>query len=390
MAFTTTTGAGGTSLIGTSGVDTLSLTGNAVPLYVGAQAANDVINFANTTTTATVEGGKGADTIILATNTGNFVNGGLGNDSISNSGTMTGGLIQGLGGADTITLTGSVKTNALVNGNSGNDIINFAGAVSTGSSILGGADADIISATADVAISSAKINGNKGNDSIYVGILDTTSMASATIFGGQGNDLISGGLDSTATLDVAAAALILSGDDGNDTVVGGDAADTLFGGAGNDSISAQAGTGALAAADSISGGSGSDRFTRNGAAFAYTDNATAGQVTATDVVGATDIITDFDVATDAIQLNVAAVAGANGESNSAVINGTSIAATAGSYYFIAGTLNSNGTFTVQSISNGGFDTLVAIGSGTTLANTDTSVALKGVLATSLSGTNLYV
>lgn len=75
------------------------------------------------------------------------------------------------------------------------------------------------------------VDGNDGDDSIAVNILDLPSH----VEGGAGNDTLTGGVANDW----------LSGDDGDDSILGLDGADTLDGGAGN---------------DNMTGGNGQNRF----------------------------------------------------------------------------------------------------------------------------------
>ncbi len=343
MAFTTTTGAGGTSLIGTSGVDTATVAGNSFPLYVGAQASNDVIALTGSTAQARVELGQGADSFTAAGFATSTVSGNDGNDVISFTGTITGStaLVNGNAGADSITLTGATITK--------------------GARVLGGADNDTINVDTATISSGGIINGNKGADTITVGA-SATAMSSSTIFGGEGND----------TLSATTVAVVFSGDAGSDTLTGSTAADTLLGGEGNDTL--KAGTAAVdAAKDSLGGGDGTDTFQ-------FVGNTTSlATTTATLAGGLADIITGFDVSVDKIVLSQATSFGGS--------NQTATNMTVGSIYAISGTLSSTGTFTQQSIAAGGFDTLIAVADGAATVDGASTVVLgvlSGVLATSVN------
>jgi len=340
LAFTTTTGAGGTSLIGTSGVDTASVAGNLFPLFVGAQAANDVITLSNTTTSVTAYLGAGSDT---------FTAGALGSSTI-----------QGNDGNDLITLTGALTSSALVNGNAGSDTVTFStGSLASGAKVLGGAGNDTFTIGTITLASGTAINGNDGDDTFSIGL--GTAMSGATIFGGQGNDTINAA-DGTA-------GAILSGDNDNDTITGSLlAADTLFGGAGNDTLVGGAFDGvSYVSVDSLIGGSGVDTFDGLGAFGSATQS-----VTATTAITTFDVITDFTVGTDLLKVGAVSFGG--------TYQGTGTMATAGSYYAISGTYSS-GSFTVKAIADGGFDTLVA----SNVAAAGTTVNLRGLESAVLVG-----
>jgi Ca2+-binding RTX toxin-like protein len=378
LAFTTTTGAGGTSLIGTSGVDATSLAGNQFPLFIGAQAANDVVTLTGSSQDITAELGQGADTFVSAALSSSTVAGGAGNDSITFSDTLTGGLIQGNDGVDSITVA-AVRSSALVNANAGNDVINIGGAL-TSASVLGGADNDTITLTASVAItSSSKVNGNKGNDTLALGNL-AANMSSSTIFGGEGNDLF------TITAG-AAGNVILSGDDGNDTVVGAAGADTLYGGDGNDVITGAAG------ANVMSGGAGADIFNNTltaGLAIATAAGAAAGATNAFTVTGALEFgyVTDFTNSDDKVSYT-----GASWGNNTLTAQSNFTTLIGGGVYAITGTLSSDKkTFTAAATANAGTDTLliqVATG-GTTLVGATAGVVLQGANTSLFGAGNLAV
>jgi hypothetical protein len=124
--------------------------------------------------------------------------------------------------------------------------------------------------------------GGTGVDSITLG--NFTSVAR----GGDGNDTI------TAAAMTAGQTASLFGDAGNDLLTGGASADTIDGGAGNDTI-----TGGLLA-DSLTGGAGDDVFVFAAANYAATTNTT--------LITAADKITDFVSGTDKIDFGATALA----------------------------------------------------------------------------------
>lgn len=127
--------------------------------------------------------------------------------------------------------------------------------------------------------------GNDGNDVIrgYQGN-DTINGGSGVddLFGDDGDDVIDGGNDND-TLRGHAGNDILSGEAGDDILIGHAGDDTLVGGLGNDTIRGDEGS------DSLFGGAGSDLFVIN---FGIQ----------------TDIINDFDVGIDQLDLRSIALA----------------------------------------------------------------------------------
>ena len=344
MAFTTTTGAGGTSLIGTSGVDTLNLGANSFPLYIGAQAADDLITV-STGAISSVDANLGA-----------------GNDLFTSTQAISASTIRGNNGNDTINLSGALDSSALINGNAGEDTMSVSGDMSESARVLGGADNDVITVTSTMT-DGAIVNGNNGKDLINI---DGGSQASSTVFGGKGSDT----LDATGNV----GSVILSGDIGADTVIGGAAADTLFGGDGADIITATGGntSGAITdlVVDSLIGGAGADTF----------------QAVGTLTAGSGDIISDFAVSEDRILLNEAvAFQGSITNTTGAIGNTTP------GLYAISGTFTSAGVFSVTSVASGGFNTLIAeVDANGAIEDTNTKAILNGVLASDVTATNFLV
>ncbi len=353
MAFSTTSGAGGTSLIGTSGVDTAAIDGNFGALYIGAQADNDIVNFSGSTSNIRTELGKGADSFSTGSLQSSTVSGNFGNDLITINGVLSG-------------------SGALVNSNQGQDEISVSGSVTKGARVLGGADNDVISVGGSIS-NGGIVNGNKGED--LIDLSSSASVSSATVFGGEGNDII---ITAPSSLETRAKALngaILSGDTGNDSISGGSGSDQLFGGEGNDTIAAGFIEGNIQGSSStptliidqsqdiLTGGAGLDVFTSLGNTstpdIKVFENGKPFADAFAQLGSSADVITDFNVLEDKI-----------GISRPTAFAGTNQNAEAGDIFAISGTY-SGGLFTPKSIAEGGFDTLIAV-AGTTSGTINTS------------------
>jgi len=366
LAFTTTVGAGGTSLIGTSGVDTTTFAPGtlATAVFIGAQGDNDFVTLQNNqANNYTIRGGAGVDTIITTGGTSGFrnslVTGDDGNDVISIAGTIQSATVSGLEGTDNIAVA---NVNAgLVNGNNGNDTINFgtaaASVLSNSAKVVGGQGNDTVNVGANgfnATLTSGIINGQDGDDTISVRTNDMTFGGGATIFGGQGSDVITASGNGNT---------IISGDLGADNITAANGRDTIFGGDGNDRITAGNG------ADSVIGGEGLDTIVSGtGTSVASTANSPLG---ATYAAGDTftfgtgvDIITDF-------------TAGANGDifsngngvtlATNLLSQGQNTTALAGGTTYMASGNFSNGVFTIAA-NNSGSDVLIVSGQAPATVN----------------------
>jgi hypothetical protein len=282
--------AGGSSIFGVGGNDTITIEGgvsnsSAAGLYLNGAAGDDQFNLSAQISfsagDSTVFGGEGADSLNLSGTDLSLAKLGNGNDVVranSLSGTVS-ALTLGAG-TDNVTLSGRIGNLYL---GSGHDLVSGSTINSlTGSSVrlgdgrdtivatMGGASAvsvigDSSAAAADVITLSAvtensSVKGVGGNDTITLG---TTQGISALIAGNAGNDSIvfSGAFSTGSTV---------GGGQGNDTInfVASDAnftGDSFFvkGGAGADSITfASIGTGAIATTGlQVQGGVGADSIT---------------------------------------------------------------------------------------------------------------------------------
>jgi len=207
---------------------------------------------------------------------------------IDNISTLEGAdVVYALAGNDTITLTADAVWGA---GYSARNVSNDS-SVGTGEKItLDGLNrfSDVIDGGADID----SIVLTSGNDAFFIddvysahhssltlssttqGVNSTARMVELeTINAGEGNDIV----DLTSSNYILANAIEINGEAGNDNLWGSNGNDVIDGGTGD---------------DSIFGGTGSDTLTGGTGADAFQFTATAGS----------DIITDFDVSGDTIQL----------------------------------------------------------------------------------------
>lgn len=333
--------AGNDSLVGFNGADTIyggddndTITGGRLgdELYgddgdddISGNDANDLIyGGANNDR---INGGLGFDTLhgdagndtILGVNGNDLIYGGGGDDNLNgNDGrdTLYGGnnndLLNGGVGADELygntgndTLMGQGGSD-IMNGGVGDDSLNGGDGYDT---LNGGADNDTLSGglKQDTLYGDAgddRLLGGEGADFLYGGTGDDTLLGNIGhdfLRGGDDNDVLSGGdLNDT-----------LYGDAGNDQLYGGDGRDDLFGGDDNDVLRGNAGQ------DTLNGGLGDDILYGGEDAdrFVFSDG--------------NDIIQDFDIAEDVIELINSTPAGfvdfGNGTNNLAdfmtVVNG---------------------------------------------------------------------
>jgi Ca2+-binding RTX toxin-like protein len=278
------------NVTGNGGADTLTGDGNTNVLTGGAGA--DTLN-----------GGGGADTI----------NGNAGDDTILY--TVGDGADAVNGGADIDTLqissgAGNESISATYNGLS---ITNIAGvAVAAVESVTAdlGAGVDTLTYTGNTAVS---INLTAGTASGFTSISNienvTTGGGSDTLIGNSVANVLSGG----------GAGDVINGDGGDDTLNGGAGNDTLLGGTDNDLLVGGLGT------DTLIGGTGNDIFR-----FNTSNESLSG-------VGVRDIITDFLVGTDLMDLNAIdanTVAGGNQDFVLTAAGGTGVFTSAGQVRFI--------------------------------------------------------
>ena len=236
--------------MGTSGADTVILTGNQLDaIVVGAGTINlgngiDAIGLTSTSADLNALGVtdasiQGVETISAATAVSGV--------TIALSGQSEGLAITGSAQADTITgglgadvIVGGAAADAL-SGGGGNDTVTYDG---SDISIDGGTEIDtlVVNDAATISLSSAdQSSGDTANVTHFENANASGSTTAVSLTGDSGANVLTGGL-------------------GADTIVGGQGADTISGGAGNDTIT-------LDGSDvSIAGGANVDTLLVNGAA----------------------------------------------------------------------------------------------------------------------------
>ncbi|MCA0404937.1 MAG: hypothetical protein LCH39_02135 [Proteobacteria bacterium] len=222
-------------LTGGSGADTIDGNGGADTLDAGA--GNDSVTYRGTE--ASVDGGSGADTLVLAATGGtsavdlsvaagadqttgdtvtvrNFEN--LDASALASGLTITGSsaanTITGSAGADTIDGNGGAD---VINAGAGADTVSYRG---TETSIDGGADTDTLILRTAVTIdltASDQTTGDGVAVSNFQNVDGSTLSANLTMLGSTGDNVLTGG-------------------SGNDSLDGNGGADTINAGAGNDMV----------------------------------------------------------------------------------------------------------------------------------------------------------
>jgi Ca2+-binding RTX toxin-like protein len=199
------------TLNGGAGANVLNAAGFSGPVTVNAGAGSD-----------TVTGGSGADTL----------NGGDGADALN--GGDGADALNGGDGADA--LNGGAAGDTLHGGDGDDTLVGGADAVND--TLDGDAGVNRVAATGDgnFALSNTNLVG-QGNDSLV-------EIQRATLTGGPGDNALNA---ATFTL----GPVILNGEGGADTLLGGSDADTLVGGAGADSYDAGAGADTIQTRDGV-------------------------------------------------------------------------------------------------------------------------------------------
>ncbi|WP_342654390.1 putative Ig domain-containing protein [Pseudomonas sp. F3-2] len=248
----------------------------------------------DTVPVTTIQGTDGNDTL-LGSAGNEIIYGGAGNDVIN-------------GGAGDDTLVGGAGTDTLTGG-AGADIFRFANQSDSYRNATKSFD-DLIT---DFDVTQDKIdlaglgftglgNGRGGtlqisysasNDRTYIKDYDADAN------GNRFELVLAGNLTGTLTADNFIFNRVVTGTAGNDTLSGTDSAETLLGLAGNDSLNGGAGDDKLdggAGMDTLTGGAGADTFVFSSRMDSYRNYNAGG-------ANLGDVITDFDVSADKIDLS---------------------------------------------------------------------------------------
>jgi Ca2+-binding RTX toxin-like protein len=299
-------GDGVDQLLGGGGNDTLS-GGDGSDFLDGG---NGVDNLA---------GGIGNDTM-LGGNGDDFIDGGLGNDTVN--GGVGNDNVNGSDGNDTVlgdkgddVMTGGNGNDSLewnngdgsdiISGNAGNDTVVVNGADGGADSSVLGKDATNKAFFERIALGGTpgagrftltvdtsetfEVSSLGGNDIFKVNDLVGTGVNVVIFSGGDGDDNFDGSATGTA--------LRVSGDAGNDTLVGGTSNDAITGGDGNDVITGGDGV------DILTGGTGADQFAYVGNVFAGGSLTLNAGGTGINALNKPDVIKDFDISSDRFNLD---------------------------------------------------------------------------------------
>ena len=329
------------NLIGSNGVDTLTLTGAQLDALIAAGAKIDLGNGADTLTLTSTSSGLNAlvDARLIGVENISAVGAAAGvvinlqnqSDGFTITGSSNADTITGSAGNDTISGGAGADT---LSGGAGNDNFLLAnGEFVAGESITGGADTDTITLTNATTVDFStgtvtgveKLVGSTGNDTVTMTAAQLDGLNSINL--GDGTDTLilkststglngfgDGGLVGVETISAAGAASGVTIDLHNQTenlsIIGSSNVDTITGGAGN---------------DSLTGGGGADTFFVNAGTDTITDlggadilNVSAGATAnATATAAWTAAITTINngiasVSGSGVNLNVSAATGSNG------------------------------------------------------------------------------
>ncbi|WLG87875.1 M10 family metallopeptidase C-terminal domain-containing protein [Pseudomonas cucumis] len=284
--------------------NTISHTSNGATLVYG-----DGSYVSATVPMTTVQGTAGNDTL-LGSAASEIFYGGAGNDTIN--GGAGGDILVGGAGIDKLT------------GGTGADTFRFTAQSDSYRNATTSFD-DIIT---DFDVTQDKIdlaglgftglgNGRGGTLQVsYSASSDRTYIKDydADASGNRFELILSGNLVSTLTASNFIFNRVITGTSGSDLLLGSDSADTLLGLAGNDSLNGGAGSDKLdggAGMDTLTGGAGADTFVFSNRLDSYRNYNTGG-------ANLGDLITDFDISADKIDLSAMGFTGLGDGKNNTV------------------------------------------------------------------------
>ncbi|MGB0747408.1 MAG: VCBS domain-containing protein, partial [Magnetospiraceae bacterium] len=322
-------------VLGGGGAD--SIVGDAGGDYLRGQQGDD-----------TVRGGSGDDTIIGDTGD-DSLDGGAGTGDLLDY-RLTPGAVNvdlssftaqdGTGGTDTLfgleNVYGSGLNDTIVGNGAANEIFGWGGA----DSLIGGSGDDSLygltgNDTLDGGVGADVLYGSSGDDSLWGG------GGNDSLNGGSGDDTLNGGggfdtanyfgdpggvtvnlgtfsaTDGYGGTDTLVNISNVTGSSNDDTIVGENSANQLRGGAGADSLVGQGG------ADTLVGGSGDDTLFGGSGGDSIAGGFGADVIHYDDPTDGGDVITDFAVGTDKIQVESANFGGVT------TIDGTNFVSNAG-------------------------------------------------------------
>ena len=254
------------TITGGSGNDTIDGAGGAD--IISAGGGNDTVTYRGTE--ASIDGGAGSDTLVLAAAGGttaiSFAVAAGADQTSGDSVSVTNfESVDASAISSALTVTGSSSANTITTG-SGNDTID------------GGGGADVISAgggndTVTYRGSETSIDGGTGTNTLVMSVAATINLANSDQTAGDSTtvsnfqNVDASALSTALSITGSAAANTITGGSGNDTIDGGGGADVISAGGGNDSV-AYRGT-----ETSIDGGTGTNTLLLSAVATVNLANA---------------------------------------------------------------------------------------------------------------------